>query len=623
MNKIGRIVYVSVFIIMLAFAMPAKFIIAQQINPVSVPPQDPRQIEDQLAAEFFRNGDWENAKVLYERLYEKYKAQHYYNYYFECLIQLKQYNEAEKTAKKALRSQGNVQNNVDLGYVLLLKGESKEARKLFEAIINEMPADRNIIHLTANAFRQRSLDDYALEAYTRGSKLPGIGYSFNLELSYLYQMSGNYAATMDAYLSLLETNPEQTDIVKNRIQSMMMMDFDNSMSELIREKILEKAQIEPDKIIYGDLLIWFALQQMDFELALIQARALDRRFGEQDQKIIELCEISFNNGQHATALSGYEYLLKKNKGGAFYFESLKGSIQARYQLEIQNPAPELTTLRTINADIDKVFEEAGFNHQTYPLAFIKSTLLTYYFDESAAANELLEKTKLLPLNPAELAQIKMHQADLLLFEDDVWEATLLYSQVDKAMKEEPLGHEARFRNARLRYFIGEFAWAQAQLDILKAATSKLIANDALQLSLLISDNLADDTTGISLKAFATADLRTWQKREQEADFILDSLSANSKSLILKPHILLKKAELLILKEKFQEADSLFSEIYLNYADHYLADDALYRSAQLNETRLNNAENARKLYEITFNQYPASIFAAQARQKYRLLRGDTL
>jgi predicted Zn-dependent protease len=302
---------------------------------------------------------------------------------------------------------------------------------------------------------------------------------------------------------------------------------------------------------------------------------------------------------------------------------LKGSIQSRYQIEIQNPAPQVNTLRTIDADIDKIFEEAGFNRQTYQLVFIKATLLTYYFDDSDTANELLEKTKLLPLNAAELAEVKMHQADLLLFEDEVWEATLLYSQVDKAMKDEPLGHEARYRNARLRYFIGEFEWAQVQLDILKAATSKLIANDALQLSLLISDNLADDTTGVSLKAFAKADLRTWQKREEEAGFLLDSLAVNSKSLTLKPHILLKKAELLIMKEKFQEADSVLSELYLNYADHYLADDALFRSAQLNEVRLNDTENARKLYEIVFNQYPASIFAVQARQKYRLLRGDTL
>ncbi len=592
-----------------------------QLQPIAAPPQDNRLIDDQLAAEFFRNRDWENAKILYLKLYEKHRAQYYYNNYFECLIQLKQLDEAERSAKRELRNQRNVQNKVDYGYVLKLKGEDKKSQQIFDELLQEMPADRNVIHLTANAFRVRNLDDYALEAYTKGSLLPGVGYGFWLERSYLYQLTGNYNAMMEAYLAAMQANPEQTDLIKSRIQAMMMMDVDNSMAALVREKILDKAQKEPDKILYSDLLIWFALQEKDFEMAMIQARALDRRLGDQDQRIIELAEISLSNGQYKVARDGFQYLVKKGHNSAFYFNALSGDITARYHIENEKPVPSIELMAVVADDIENFFEEVGFNRQTFSLALIRASILGYNLKQPLHADELLEKTLALRLMPNEMAEAKMLKADLLLFQDEVWEATLIYSQIDKAMKNEPSGHEARFRNARLRYFIGEFAWAQSQLDILKTATSKLIANDALQLSLVIRDNLIDDTTGLSLKAFAKADLRLWQKRDAEALFLLDSLAENNKSLSIQPLILLKKAELSTQKHEFSLTDSLLTVLFTRFGDHYLADDALFRCAQINESHLQNTERARKCYEIVFNQYPASIFAAQARQKYRFLRGD--
>ncbi len=595
--------------------------VCAQQQPIAAPPQDNRLIDDQSAAEFFRNRDWENAKILYLKLYEKHRAQYYYNNYFECLIQLKQLDEAERSAKRELRNQKNVQNKVDYGYVLKLKGEDKKSQQIFNELIQEMPADRNVIHLTANAFRVRNLDDYALEAYTKGSLLPGVGYGFWLERSYLYQLTGNYNAMMDAYLAAMQANPEQADLIKSRIQAMMMMDVDNTMAALVREKILDKAQKEPDKILYTDLLIWFALQEKDFEMALIQALALDRRLGDQDQRIIELAEISLANGQNKVARDGFQYIVKKGRNGAFYFNALSGDITARYHIENEKPVASNEAMAVVADDIERFFEEAGFNRQTFSLALIRAAILGYNLKQPLQADELLEKTLALGLMPNEVAETKMLKADLLLFQDEVWEATLIYSQIDKAMKNEPSGHEARFRNARLRYYIGEFAWAQSQLDILKTATSKLIANDALQLSLIIRDNLIDDTTGLSLKVFAKADLRLWQKRDAEALFLLDSLSENNKSIAIQPLIFLKKAELATQKKEFSLADSLLTLLYTRFGDHYLADDALFRCGQINESHLQNTERARKCYEIVFNNYPASIFAAQARQKYRLLRGD--
>lgn len=580
-----------------------------------------RFADENLAFEFYRNQDWENAKVLYLKLFDAYKAQHYFNFYLNCLFNLNQLDEAESAIRRHMRNSGEVQSEIDLGYIQQLRGDRKKAREAFDKIIRQMPADRNWINTVANAFRTRNLDEYALLAYEVGSTLPGINYGFHLEKASLYQMTGNFGAATDQYLDFLLLQPEQMELTKNRLQNMMLMDIDNSMADLIRGKLLQRAQSQPTQPIYGELLIWFSLQQKEYDIAMIQAVAMDRRLGDRDNTVLDLAWIAMSNNQYEVASTGFNYINSKGSRGLFYAQGIIGGIQARYYMAEQSQTGDKRTYGQLLNDIEQAFDLIGFNRETAELAMIKASILTYQLNKFDEAFALMERALQLPLRPEEQARLKMHSADLLLFQDEVWEATLLYSQVDKAMKNEPVAHEARFRNARLRYFIGEFSWAQTQLDILKAATSKLIANDALTLTLLIHDNMMDDTTGNSLRAFARADLRTYQKRDKDALNILDSLARYDRNQALKPHILLKKAEILTRNQDYTTADSLYSVIYLQYADHYLADDALFKAAMLNEYQLSNPGNARKLYEILFEKFPASIYASQARQKYRLLRGD--
>jgi TolA-binding protein len=597
--------------------------LSAQVSLRQTTKQDQRFIDEKLANEFYRNQDWESAKAMYLKLYETYNAQHYYNYYFNCLIQLNQLDEAEKSARKRQRSTKEVQNEIDLGYILMLKGDQKKANNMFEKVISDMPADRNQINQISNTFRTRNLDEYALQTYEKGSMLPGVNYAFNLEKAGLYQMTGNYSATIDAYLAHLTTQPDHLDVVKNRLLSLMSMDIDNSMAELIRQKLLIKAQSDPNVLLYGELLIWYALQQKEYDIAMIQAQALDKRLGDRDFSVLELAEISLTNSQYEVALNGFNYIAAKGQNSIYYFQGSKGALKARYYLAIENQIADKEVYKKISDDIDVSFQKMGFNKETYDLAIIQANIFTYQLNKPTEANSILNQALSLPLQPNELAHLKMYQADILLYQNDVWEATLLYSQIDKSMKNEPIAHEARFRNARLRYFIGEFSWSQLQLDVLKAATSKLIANDALNLSLLIRDNLMDDTTGNSLRAFARADLLTFQKKDKEALLLLDSLADHDRTLSLKPHVLMKKAEILIRENRQAEADSIYALVFRGFADGYLADDALFRSAVLNEYQLNNIQKAGSLYEIIFDKYPASIYAAQARQKYRLLRGDSI
>src|SRR5207237_519209 len=130
-----------------------------------------------------------------------------------------------------------------------------------------------------------------------------------------------------------------------------------------------------------------------------------------------------------------------------------------------------------------------------------------YLNKTNEANDLLEETIALPQLSLQLqAECKLELGDILLMTGDIWEASLRYSQVEKSFKHDEIGNEAKFRNAKISYYTGDFKWAQAQLDVLKGATAKLIANDAMDLGLLISDALAIDTNEAPLCIFARADL---------------------------------------------------------------------------------------------------------------------
>ncbi len=243
--------------------------------------------------------------------------------------------------------------------------------------------------------------------------------------------------------------------------------------------------------------------------------------------------------------------------------------------------------------------------------------MTYQMDQTDEAIALLTKTIEQVNSKQGQAELKLKLGDIYLRQDEVWEATLLYSQVDKSLKEEPLGHEARFKNAQLRYFIGEYEWAQSQLKVLKAATSKLIANDAMTLSLVIKDNLEMDDTGEELNRLARADYRIYQQREDEAVILLDEIIVNGNEISI-PHALFRKGEIAEKRKDYEAAEQLYLQIVEQYPESYMTDAALMHAALIEHNNLKNKELAKQHYEQLIDEYPTSIYTAQAKKNYRKL-----
>lgn len=581
--------------------------------------------DEQLAAQYFQNGEFEKAADLYESLLDKNPNPFYYNNLIQSLINAKDYKKAEKIVKKRIRQNPNdIRLNVDLGFVYASSGDAKKAEKQYLESIESLTANQQQIYDLANAFMMRMLYDYATETYLKGRKVMNNPTQFTVELAMMYETRAKYQEMMEEYLNLLNSDGNYLTYIQARLQAVLNTDKESKKAEIIKSTLLKKTQKNPENGIYANLLMWYSVQLKDFELAFVQAKSIEKRFKDNGAKVFELAEICISNAEYLIGIEAYQYLINKGELNLYYLNSRVGLLNARYLKVTTSLVSNQKDISELEKEYIKVLNELGKDASTIILMKNLAHIYAFYSYKSNEAIALLNEAILIPnADKKIIAACKLELADINLFGGDVWEATLLYSQVEKSFKNEPTGFEAKLKNARLSYYIGEFEWAKAQLDVLKAATSKLIANDAMELSLLIGDNMDEDSTYTALNYFAKADLYEYRNQFDLAFATLDSTRLLGLSHPIFDDVLLKKAEIVIKQGKYKDADSLLQKLVDFYPDGLLADDALFLQAELNENQLNNRIKAMICYENLIFKYPASLYTVEARKKFRKLRGDQL
>ena len=594
-------------------------------NPPPLPFQQPAQEtnDEQLGIQLIQSRDYEKAAEVYERIFEKKPSYYIYNYYLACLVEIREYDKAEKLVKSMRKSDPDaLKYSVDAGYILYRQGNPDKAKKMYEDALKKLQPNQQQIYELANAFIIRAENEYAIKTYIKGRELLNNTYPFSFELASVYERTGNLKQMFDEYFTLLEFNASYLPTVEDRLQTFLAEDPENIKNETFRKALLEKAQKEPEKTYFSEMLLWYSIQQKDFELALLQAKSLDRRLREDGNRVNQLAQLAMSNQQFDAAIDAYKYVIAKGSEYPYYLNSKIELLNTRFRKAISMPNPDTKQLTELEKEFNDELKILGVNSRSVMLAKSLAHLDAFYLGKTDEAIELLDFLMELPdINPQTRAECKLELADILLFSNDVWEATLLYEQVNKDFRNDPIGQNAKFRNAKLSYYIGEFGWAEIQLDILKAATSKLIANDALAMSLLISENYDADSGTIALGLYSRADLLEFRNQDDLALMTLDSIFMAFAYHPILDEALLKKAKIKIKQGKYTEADSLLGILIQDYPYDITADQALMTRGRLNEDQLGNKETAMKYYEDLMTTYPGSIYAVDARKRFRTLRGD--
>lgn len=581
-----------------------------------------QQSQEQLASYYYQNKEYDKAIELYEPLYQRTQNKFYYQMLYESYVATEHYKEAEHLVEKRIKQKPDeLFLYVDLGQLQLRKGEKKKSEKTLNSAIEKIGYDSQQLTDLVQGYQNINRYDLAIACYTHLREKTKNPLQYVMELATLYERMGDYPAMTNEYFALLDAAPGNMGSVQIALQRALNETSNPQLAQGLKRTIMSRIQQQPDNRMYLDMMIWFSLQQQDFQFAYQQAKAIDQRFpGQGEEHLMRVAHIAQNNEDYASAIDCYRHIVKKGNQSNYYFDARIGELQALFNQKNRNTHINGSDLALLKSEYEKAFSELGKNKSTVQLMRNYAHMLAYYGNDVEEASDVLYDIIELPQLPANIRdEVKLELGDLLLFAGSIWDASLLYSQVEKANKNDVIGAQAKFRNAKLSYYNNDFEWAKTQLDVLRASTSKLIANDAMQLSILISDNMEVDSTYDMLELYAAADLLLYRNQLDEAWNGFSQVAIHTLSHPLLDEVLLQKARIRIKQERYAEADSLLQQLADRYANDILADDALMLQAEINEYHLENKDRARQCYERILLDYPASLYADRARRKYNELK----
>jgi len=577
------------------------------------------QTESQLAFSYFRDKEFKPASSLFFNLHKITRSKTYFNYYLECLIRLDDFQEAEKAIKKEIKkNQDDHTYLIALGYVYKEAGESDKSLEQYNKVLDKLIPVTSEITSIANAFVSKREYEYAIKTYERGRILINQENLFHLEMANIFLYQRDFEKMVTEYLLALSIDPTKINMVQNRLQSALIQDINSSLDPILKNQLLQKIQTQTDNFTFKELLMWYFMQKKQFKAAFTQARSVDLLRNEDGFRLLSLATASRTNGDLETALTCYQVVIDKGPKSPNYLNARMGDLETRYlHLKEQNPDSTKAWIELSKRYLQFLNEEN--------ISLATSTLIqfahlnSFYLNKTTESIELLEKalnTK--GVHPQNQSKIKLELADIKLFSDEKWEAILLYSQIEKSNKNNPIGFEAKFKKAKVSYYMGELKWAKAQLDALKGSTSKLIANDAIALSQLISNNTSLDTSYTAMKTYAEAEFLIYQRKDSLAFLKFDELLKNHPGHSLSDEVYFKKYEICNKTNQTKQAMLFLSKIIEEYPYETLAAKALLVQGELLE-ELNDKEKAMGNYKILITEYPDSIYSVDARKKLNELR----
>jgi tetratricopeptide (TPR) repeat protein len=570
-----------------------------------------------LAQQYYEKGEYKKAVVAYEKLYKR--APRKINYFIGLVNshqQLEDFDTAETLLLTAIEQpRFNPILLVETGFNYDLKKDSITANTYYEKAVTYSEQKITASYSVGRAFEKKSLLDYALRVY-KSAMEQNPNYNFLNNIARIYGEKGDIEKMFSSYLDLIRDRVEQKGYAQRIISQFLRNDPNDENNRLFRKLLLKRNQEEPN-LLWNELLSWLFIQQKQYKRAFIQEKAIYMNGDYSLQRIFELANLSIEDNDKDTAREILNYIIENSTQDMTIIRASQNLLQ----LDIE--AVTDGNYETIEQRFNELLSEYGRNFRTVLLQRDYANFLAFQKNKPEAAIAYLKETSELKLTLRQEAVVKLALGDILVYQEQFNQALIYFSQVQKSLKNDIVGQEARFRVARTSYYKGDFEWAETQLKVLKSSVSQLIANDALQLKLIISDNSLEDSTQTALKKYAKADLLSYQKKDTEAIETLEDILQNHKGEKIEDEALLMQAKLYEKRGEYDKARLNYKKIIEFYKDDILADDAYFAMAQLYLHHFDDEEKAKQFFEEIIFNHQDSIHYVEAQKSYRRLRGDAV
>lgn len=569
-----------------------------------------------LADSYYKKGEFKKALIIYQNLLKE--KPYSYNYIFKVVDthqQLEQFDMAEDILVQKLAKRRNPTLIVELGYNYQLRDSLDKAHILYKEAITYINEKPNYIYSIARKFEEHSLLDEAIKIYNKAKQLTP-DKNYNIQLARIYGDQGDVEKMFENYIEYIDYKPNYLNNIKRSVSDFISENKDNENNVFLRRQLLKKLQQNPSSYWY-EMLSWLYVQEKAYAKSFIQEKAIYKRNPESLDRILELAITALNDNDNDTAKDIFNYILKTT------LDPSTALTAHQFILQIDSKNGDKKSLDRIEEKYKELFQTFGLSELTLSLQLAYGKFLAFYQKDTDAATKFLRKSMKLNISDYQEATVKLLLADVLVLQEKFNEALIFYSQIQANLKNSIISQEARFKVAKTSYYKGDFDWAESQLKILKSSTSQLIANDALDLKLLISDNKYEDSTRTALKLYAKSDLYKFQNKTDKAISILDKILAEHKGESIIDQALYQQAKLYEKKKLFNKAEANYLLIIKDFREEILIDDALYHLAELYNTFLSKTEDAKANYERIIFEHEDSIYFIDARKKFRMLRGDPI
>ncbi|MFM9989475.1 tetratricopeptide repeat protein [Flavobacterium sp.] len=570
---------------------------------------------EQLAQNYFDRGEFDKAILIYENLV---KGQpNNYNYFQKqvaCYQQLNQFDKAETIIKNRIEKTKQPNLYIELGYNYQLQKNTDKADKNYKIALEKIKENPNNVYTVARDFEQKVLVEQAIEAYRLGT-LGNPDANFDYQVSLLQGQLGKIDLMIDTLLDYSFKFPINLPLVQNQLTRFMSEDSQKTFSDSLKKALLIRTQKTQD-IFWNQYMSWFFVQQKEYAKAFIQEKAIFKRSPDNLGNIINLAKLTIDDNEIETATEILNFILLNT-------QDLELQMEAHYRL-ISIDIDKATTKEypIIKEKLDLLLKKYGISPYSIRLQILNAHFDAFYLKQFESAKTVLTKALDLPINNYQKADVKMELADVLLLDEKFNQAIIYYAQIEDDLESDQIAHEASLKMAKASYYKGDFDWAQKQFTVLKSSTSQLIANDSMELFLLISDNTVEDSTQVALKKFSKADFLAYQNKNAEALQAFETILLQHKGEKIEDVTLLRIGKLYEKQNNFQQALNYYQQIIDKHADGIYIDEALFFSAEIYRKQLPDIAKAKTYYEKILFGHEDSIYFVEARNNYRKLRGDT-
>lgn len=569
---------------------------------------------EQLAQNYFEKGEFEKALMIYQDLEKRQPNNTFFIQKIAASMQqLQQYDKAREFLAEKLEKTRQPILLIELGYNYQLQQDSANAEKYYNMALDVVAENPGNVYSIANNFEQKVLLQKALKAYEIATEV-NKSLNFDYQMALLQGQLGNMDLMIDRLLQYSYNNRQNLPIVQNQLSRFMNEETQETFNVSLRKALLLNVQKTQD-IFWNQFLSWFFVQQKEYGKAFIQEKAIFKRDPDTFHNIVTLAKLAVEENEDETAREILAFILENTQDPDLQMQA------HNYLLEMDIEAATDKEYAAIKQRIETLLTEFGISPYSLNLQLLKANFEAFHLKNTAAAVETLNKALELQLNKYQKAEVKMKLADVLLLDEKFNQAIIYYAQIEEDLKNDAVGHVASLKVAKSSYYKGDFEWAQKQLKVLKSSSSQLIANDALELYLLITDNTVEDSTQTALKKFAKADFKLYQNKKDDALAQFQDILATDKTESIQDVTLLRIGKLLESTGQYDLALQSYQQIIEKYKEGIYVDEALFFSAEIYNKQLQDPEKAKPLYEKVIFEHQDSIYFVEARKQFRQLRGD--